>query len=108
MKILQAAILLLCLGMSACADRSTGIALGIGTHGAGVALFTDNFWMGLGSFGEVMVGFGGGSYREDSAYSSGRIVSRGPAGPLIAPSADRTWHHAYEYLSLLKVYQKFR
>ena len=55
MKIMHASILLLCLGLSACADRNPGIAVGVGTYGAGVALFSGGSWMGFGPGGGVMV-----------------------------------------------------
>lgn len=106
MKIIHAIILLLCLGLSACADRNPGIALGVGTYGAGVALFTDSSWMGFGPYGGVMVGFGNGRYDEDRSYSSGRIVRREPAKtPPAAGSNNSAWAGEYPYPSLLATYR---
>ncbi len=112
MKILYGSLLLLCLGLAACADRSTGVALGVGSHGAGVALFTDSGWLGAGPFGGLMVGFGGSRYNDDgTGYSSGRIVRQPPpqsssasaAGPLGKPL-----HMEYDYPSALDAYRTLR
>lgn len=104
--IVRCFLLLLCLGLPACADRSPAIALGVGTHGAGVALFTDSAWMGFGSHGGVMVGFGSGDYSDGRTYSSGRIVRREPAGASPARPADWNWRRGYEFPSLLAAYRK--
>ena len=106
MKMIHAIILLLCLGLSACADRNPGIALGVGSHGAGVALFTDSSWMGFGPCGGVMMGFGSGGYDDGRTYSSGRIVRREPAKNLPAGSSGPVWRREYGYPSLLTAYRE--
>ena len=120
MKIMYGSLLLLCLGLAACADRNPGVALGVGSHGAGVAVFTDSGWLGVGPFGGLMVGFGGSRYDYDdgTGYSSGRIVRQPPAPssspPPPAPSASaarplgKPLHMGYDYPSALDAYRTLR
>lgn len=117
MKILYGSLLLLCLGLAACADRSPGVALGVGSHGAGVAVFTDSGWLGVGPFGGLMVGFGGSRYDGDgTGYSSGRIVRQppSPSSPPPASSASagrplgKPLHMGYDYPSPLDAYRTLR
>ncbi len=105
MKILHGILLLLCLSLTACASSSPGVAVGFGTHGAGVALFTDSSWLGFGSAGGVMVGLGNGGYNGNGSYSSGRIIRREPAkNPASRPAAS-SWYDEYKDLSLLNAYR---
>ena len=112
MKILCGPLLLLCLGLTACADRSTGVALGVGSRGAGVALFTDSGWLGVGPFGGRMVGFGGSRYDDDgTGYSSGRIVRQPPppaSSASAAGSLGKPLHMGYDYPSALDAYRTLR
>ena len=118
MKILHGSLLLLCLGLAACADRNPGVALGVGRHGAGVALFTDSGWLGVGPYGGLMVGFGGSRYDDDgTGYSSGRLVRQPPppaSPPSPSPSAStarplgKPLHMRYDYPSPLDAYRTLR
>ena len=102
MKIPLLITLSLCLCcISACADRSSGVAVGMGTHGAGVALFSDNVWLGGGSggsFGGLMVGFGGRDHDNGTGYSSGRIVRVTP--PRQSSARPPAWYAGYTFPNL--------
>jgi hypothetical protein len=78
--------LLFCLLLAACSGRNTGIALGVGTHGAGLALYTDPFFLAPPYAAGAYVGF------PDNGLSPGRYekgavtpATRDP-GPAASPA----------------------
>ena len=81
---------LLCvLPLGGCAGGNTGIALGYGHHGPGIAVFTDNLWYTPHQAGvSVPLGWESGSYTHAPAGPSGSGVSAtvpipsGQAGPV--------------------------
>lgn len=90
MRRLLGIALLLCLGLSACADRSAGVAVGASNRGAGVAVFANVADVALfvgSAFSGVMVHVGSDG-RDSGRYSSGRIV-RAPAAPPLPSAAPR-------------------
>jgi hypothetical protein len=106
MKILQGIFfVLLCLGVTSCADRNVGMALGVGSRGAGAALFTDNAWVGAGPFGGIMLGFGNTLSGESSGYSSGKIVYRQADGESFSGASRNAWYKDYVYPSPLAAYR---
>jgi hypothetical protein len=71
---------LLCLLLAACSGRNTGIALGVGTHGAGLALYTDPFFLAPPYAAGAYVGF------PENGISPGRYES-GAVTP-VTPNPD--------------------
>ena len=86
MKMLCCVFVLLALSLGGCAERNAGMALGVGSSGPSVSLFSEQFFAGVGSCGGggVMLGFGGPLSGGDSQYSGGRIIRRTP------PSVQQT------------------
>jgi hypothetical protein len=109
MKVLHAILLFLCLSLVACADRKAGMALGVGSHGASAALFTDNGWLGVGPSSGLMLGFGTTLYGGDSEYSTGQVTYRQPvAGQNASASEQGDWYKAYRYPGPLAAYSMIR
>lgn len=110
MKILHGFLLAFCLILTACADRSSpGVAVGVGTYGAGVALFSDSSWLGFGSGGGVIVGVGsGGRDGDDGSYSSGRIIRREPAKTPASRGGAPLWYSGYRNFNPLAAYRTDR
>ena len=81
--------LLLCLPLAACSGRNTGIALGVGTHGAGLALYTDPFFPAPPYAAGAYVDFpdnGLSPGRYESGTLTHSVPNPGPAAPSASPA----------------------
>lgn len=76
---------LLCLLLCSCAGQNPAVALGVGSHGAGVALFTDNLYLSP-HFAGVQVGVPLAP-RSYGRYESGTVTPGAGTGVAAVPAS---------------------